>query len=657
MFDFIRTHQRLMQLVLLVLILPSFVLIGVSGYTTYVSGDDELVTMSGSAITTQEFDQARRAQLDQFQRQMGSAFDPSLLDTEPARRNLLESLIDRRVVADVATAQRFTVSDSALRQSIAAMPEFQVDGQFSPERYNELLAMSGLNSKSFEQGRRAELALDRVLTPVGQTATLPAPIVTLLRDTLAAERTVRLRLFRAADYRADIQPSQADIEAWYQKNQAEFSLPESVDIQYVVLDEAAAMQNLPAVSEDELKRYYEQNKARYVQGARVNLSHILISLPAGADQATRDKARAQAQSIADQVAGAPDTFAEAARAQSQDAGTARNGGSLGWISKGLWPQNIESVVFALPKGGVSGVVEGPDGLHVFRADDVQPEQGETFEQARDKVQDEVRRQLGAERFADMAGKLTSLVYDNPDSLEPVAAGLGLTIRSANGIARDSLLSADDVGADAAIASADAATLGDVRVRRVLFSSDVLTERHNSGVIEISPDTMIVVRVAKLQPANMLPLDKVKDRVQARLVDEQATAAARAAGGKALADYQPGSADAAVPDTFGPAIDISRVQTSGVDKALFDTIFQAPANALPAFVGADLPDGYAIARIERVSAGSEPVLAFLSGLSTELSSAWGSLEQQAVMGALRRQENVKILPEAEGVLKGEADATP
>src|SRR5690606_13500734 len=152
MFDFIRTHQRLMQLVLLLLILPSFVLIGVSGYTNYVSGDHDLVKVGKSAITQQEFDQARRNQLEQAQRSSQGGFDPAMLDNPAVRSALLESLIDRRVLIDVASKERFSVSDAVLRQTIASMPQLQVDGKFSAERYNQALASAGLTTRDFEQG-------------------------------------------------------------------------------------------------------------------------------------------------------------------------------------------------------------------------------------------------------------------------------------------------------------------------------------------------------------------------------------------------------------------------------------------------------------------------------------------------------------------------
>src|SRR5690606_15474145 len=190
MFDFIRTHQRLMQLVLLILILPSFALIGVSGYTNYVSGDHDLVAVGDSAITQQEFDEARRNQLQRMQASSGGAFDPAVLDTPQARSALLESLIERRLIIDEASKKRFSVSDAMLREAIASIPELQEDGRFSPQRYNQVLASMGVSSREFEQGQRAELALQRVLGPIGATAGVPATVTQTVEQALTAQRTI-----------------------------------------------------------------------------------------------------------------------------------------------------------------------------------------------------------------------------------------------------------------------------------------------------------------------------------------------------------------------------------------------------------------------------------------------------------------------------------
>lgn len=640
-----------MQLVLLVLILPSFVLIGVSGYTNYVSGDEELVKVGNTSITQQEFEQARRNQVEQLQQTSQGGFDPAVLDNVPARTALLDSLIDRRVMISTAEKERFTVSDTALRQAIASMPQLQVDGQFSAERYNQVLASAGLTTREFEQSQRAELALSRVLGPVGATASVPDSVVDRLERALTEERTIRLVAFPSADYEKDVAISDEDIKAWYEKNKQTLELPEQVSAQYLLLNEEAAMENLPAPKAEDLQQYYEQNKARYVQPARVNVSHIQLNVPAGASDEQRAAVKAKAEAIAQKVQADKTLFAETASAESQDAGTAKDGGKLGWITKGSWPQALEQAVFALGNGEVSGVVEGPDGYHIFLANEVQPEKGESFEEAKDKVEIEVRRQLGAERFADMATRLTSLVYDNPASLQPAADALGLKVKSATGIARDRLLPSDEVGANAASASEDAAVLDDQRVRRALFAPQVLSDKQNSGVIEISPDTMVTVRVEKVIPAHVPELAKVEGYIIEQLKKERALAASEKAGREALATFQSAQDKAEVPAGFGTPLTISRIDTQGLGKPVLDAAFDAPSTGLPKYVGVTGPQGFVVVRIEGAKAG-EGDAPMLATLPVELGQAWGRAEEQAVLKAMRVQADVKVLPEASKVLAGE-----
>ncbi len=653
MFDFIRTHQRFMQFVLLVLILPSFALIGVSGYTNYVSGDQDLVKVADTAITTQDFDQARRYQLQEMQSNSQGGFDPAVLDNPPVRAALLETLIDRRVIITTATKERFSVSDSALRHTIAAMPQLQVDGQFSPERYNDVLASAGMTIRDFEQSQRAELALDRVLGPVALTSSVPTPVVKRLEQALTEQRTVRLKTWPASDYRDKVVVTDADIQAWYDANKQALELPEQVSAQYLLLDEAAAMDNLPPITDDDLKAYYEQNKARYMQPARINLSHIQINIPTGATQEQRDAALKKAQEIAKEAQADKADFADLARAKSEDAGTAGNGGSLGWISKGSWLGSLEQTVFALKKCDVSDAVDGPGGYHIVMANDVQPEQVESFEQVKPQIQAEVSRQLGSERFADMATRLTGLIYDNPESLQPAADALGLKVKTVTGIARDRLLSTTEAGQEAASASPDAAVLDDVRVRRALFMPQTYTEKQNSGVIEISPDTMLAVRVDAITPAQLQPLDKVADTIRQVLLEERAVAAAEAAGKQALAGLQEQQAAHDVPEGFGDVLDISRVNPQGLDKPVLDAAFSVSSKDLPHYAGVQGPQGYAVVRVEAIKPGDDqnPLVAALPG---ELNRAWGQAEQKAVLAALRVQAKVEVLPEAQSVIAGDVE---
>lgn len=647
MFEFIRSHQRLMQLILLVLIVPSFALIGMSGYSTYVSGDHEIARVGDASVTQEEFDQARRNQLQQMQESSQGRFDPAMLDNPDARRALLDQLIDRRTQIVIAAKDRFSVSDGALRRAIAAIPQLQVDGQFSPERYNEVLASSGLTPRDFEMGQRAELALSRVLGPIGDTAGIPKSVLNRLEQALTEERTIRMRTFSPGDYQADIKVNDEDIKTWYDTHQDALRLPEQVAIQYILLDEASAIASVPTIDNEQLKGYYEQNKAKYVVPARVNVSHILIKLPSGATEETSKQAMEKAQAIVKRAREAgPSEFAALASKESQDAGTARSGGELGWVQRGIWPLNLEQAIFGLKKDEISDPIKGQDGYHIFMVNDIQAEKGETFDEAKPKVEEEVRRQLAADRFADMATKLTSLVYDNATSLEPAAQALGVDIRKATGISRDRVLSAEEAGPGSAAASPDATTLEDVRVRSVLFTPQLLTDKQNSGVIEISPDTMIAVRVDAVTPAHVPELALVSEHIHDRLLAERSLQAAVQAGEAVLSSLQ--TDPSKTPESFGEPVKVSRLNPLGLNKIVLDAAFRVPADKVPAYQGVTLPQGYAILGIDDVKAGTTDNPA-LEGLPIQLAQVWGSTEEQAVMQAMRAGLEVKITPEGEQLI--------
>jgi peptidyl-prolyl cis-trans isomerase D len=647
MFEFIRNHQRWMQFILLILIVPSFAFFGVQSYSSFMSEEPKMATVDGKPITQREYDQARRDQLDQYRQMMGARFDPAMVDTPAVRQRLLDQLINQRVLAAAAADNRFSVSDETLRNTIASNPAVQDDGRFSPERYRAVLAAQGLTPSAFEAGLRRDLAIGRVLDPIGQSARLPAAVAASIEHALTETRHVQTHRYAAADYKSQVQVSDADVQKWYDGNKQQYQIPDQVQAQYIVLDEAAASAGIQVKDED-IAQYYEQNKSRFGQPERRRASHIMVEVPANASDAQRKAARAKAEDIAKQAAADPGHFADLAKKYSQDAGSASKGGDLGWLAPGMLTPSLQKAIDALKKGQVSGVVESPYGLHVLQLTDLQPAQIKPLAAVRDQIVDEIRKQIAASRFSDMATKLTSLVYDQRDSLQPAADALGLKIREASGITRTGLLPQDQTGPGAASASPDSALLDNARVRQALFSPEVLRDKQNSGVIELSPDTMLAVRVASNTPAHVPPLDQLKDKIRDRLVEERATDAAAKAGEQALEALRKNPS--APPQGFGNAIDVSRQNPQNLSRPVIDAVMRAPASPLPSYAGARDGNDYVVARIEKIEPGKSDADA-LTALNRQLSGAWGQAEDDAVLKMLRSQYKVEIAPEAARVLQG------
>lgn len=651
MFDLIRNHQRWMQLILLLLIVPSFVFFGVQGYSGFMASEPELVSVGEQPITLGEFNQARTAQLEQYRNALGAQFDPAAFDTPEFREQLLNRMIDERTVALAAAKGRYSVSDETLRRTIAAIPAVQENGQFSSQRYRDVLAAQGMTPTSFELGLRRDLAIAQVLQPIGLTARVPSEVAEKILLLLTEKRTVERRIFAASDFAKSSNVSEADIKKWYDENQAKLQIPENVDVQYIVLNEKAATKDIK-VSEDNVESFYKQNQARYGQPERRRVSHILIELPAAANDAVKSKARSKADDLSKRALADPQNFAALAKEFSQDSGSASQGGDLGWISKNMLVPQVETAVFELDRGKISGVVESPFGFHVINVVDVQPASVKPLSEVKEDIVNEIRKQLAADQFAQLASKLTSLVYDQRDSLSPISTALNLPIQTVSGLTREGLLPASQ-RSGAEVTDEEQLIFGSPKVRQAVFSADVLKEKLNSGLIEVSPDLIVAVRVAAIHPAHIPALTSVSEQIRKRLTDELSLAAAQAAGQKELEALK--AKPDSDPKDFDSAVEVTRQEPSSLTREQLEAVMSAGTKPLPAYVGVAGAEQYTILRLTKVEAGSKPEPAQVAQLQTQLSQAWGAAEEQAALKVLRKEYDVKMLPDAAKLISGELDA--
>jgi len=449
-----------------------------------MSSEPELATVDGQGITLGEFDRARRAQLEQYRNALGAQFDAAAFDTPALREQLLNSLIDQRTIAIAATQGRYSVSDEMLRRTIASIPAVQVDGQFSSERYRQVLAAQGMTPTVFENGLRRDLALGQVLQPIGLTARVPTQVAEKILALVTEQRTVSRKVFKAEDFTKDIKITDAEIKAWYDANQSTLQIPENLDVDYVVLNESAANKDIK-VSEADVESFYKQNQARYGQPERRRVSHILLEIPASADDATKANIRQSIEDLAKKAANNPSQFAALAKENSQDTGSSGQGGDLGWISKNMLVPQVEDALFKLDKGAVSPVVESPFGLHVLYVTDIQPASVKPLADVREDIETEIRKQIAADRFASIASKLTSLVYDQRDSLKSVSDTLNLPVQTGRGLTRSGLLNAEQRLGAPAPTEAEQTILGNPKVIQAAYSNEVLKDKLNSGAIELS----------------------------------------------------------------------------------------------------------------------------------------------------------------------------
>ena len=626
MFDFVRKHTRIMQFLLFLLIFPSFVLFGLEGYNQFREGGATVATVDGQDITQAEWDAAHRSQVERMRSSMPSV-DVKLFDSPEAKYSTLERLVRDRLLQVAAGKLRLGASDGRLAAELQQNPSIaslrRADGTLDMERYRQLLASQGMSPESFEAQVRADLASRQVISGVGVTSFSPSVLADVTLNAFYEQRQVQVTRFAPADFVAQVKPTDADLEAYYKANADKFQSTERADIEYVVLDLAAVQKGI-VVAEADLKTYFEQNAARLAGLEERRASHILINADKAAPADQRDAARNKAQALLAEVQKSPNQFAEIARKNSQDTGSAVKGGDLDFFGRGAMVKPFEEAVFALKKGDISGIVETEFGFHIIRLTDIKVPEQKTFESQRAKLEVEVRGQLAQRKFAEAAEQFTNLVYEQSDSLKPVAERLKLEVQSASNIGRD------------AVAAPTAAN--HPKLLAAVFSQDSIEKKRNTEAIELAPNVLAAARITSYSPARTLPLEEVKARVRDQLVAQQSAELARVEGAAKLAEWK------SAPDTakLSPAVVVSREAKQTYPTALVEAALRASTQTMPAWIGVDLgTSGYAVVKVEKVLPRDSANAASLTRERDQYAQWWASAEGLAYYKLLKEKFKAEI----------------
>jgi len=626
MFEAIRKHSKVVMGILFLLIIPSFVLFGIDG--NYFSGNSATVaSVAGKAITKTEWDNAHRTESDRIRAQQ-PGIDGKLLDSPQARYATLEKLVRDRVLSAAARHMHLMASDAQLARELQKIPAIaqlrKPDGSLDTQAYRALVAAQGLTPEGFEAQVRNELSVNQVLGGAVSTS-FASPVESKLGlDALVQRREIQIARFDAKDYVSKVTVDDAQMQAFYAAHPELFRQTEEASVEYVVLD-LDAIKNGLSVCEDDLRTYYKENQDRLAGKEERRASHILINAPKDEPAAEREKARQKAEELLAQVRKDPSSFAELARKYSQDPGSAPQGGDLGFFARDAMVKPFADAVFAMKKGDISDVVETDFGYHIIKLTDVKTPKVPSFDEVRPKLEAELRQQQANRKFAEVAETFSNLVYEQPDSLQPVADKLKLKIQTATGVMRK-----PQAGAKGALASP--------RFLEALFAPESIQSKRNTEATEIGSNVLVAGRITAYQPAEALPFDKAKDRVRSAYVAQQSAELARADGSAKLAQWQK-SPDSATG--LAPAITVSRDQPQGQPPKLVSAVLGAPVDQLPAWAGIDLgPQGYAVAKIERIVPRSDDD-AQQRAMQQQYLQAWTQAEALAYYDALKQRYKAQI----------------
>lgn len=624
MFDFIRKHTKITMGLLFLLIVPSFVLLGLNDYGR--QQDNTVVAqVDGRDITQAEWDGAHRQEVDRMRAQL-PGLDVKLFDTPEAKYATLERLVRERVMAAAAEKLQLGASNQRLANELQSNPQIaslrKADGSLDLERYKQLLSSQGMTPEMFEASVRAEMASRQVIMGVAGTATAAHAVADTALGAYFDQRAVQLARFKPADYVAKLSPSDADLESYHKTKASQFMAPESASIEYLVLDAQAVSRGLQ-VSEAELKSFYEQNSQRLSGKEERRASHILINAPKEAPAAQREAAKAKATELLAQASKSPKGFADLARKHSQDTGSAAQGGDLGFFGRGAMVKPFEDAVFALSSGQISDLVETDFGYHIIRLTEIKAPKTRSFEEMKDELTAEIKKQQLVKKYAEAAEQFSSAVYEQSDSLKPAATKLGLQIQSAERIGR--------------AAAPDAkGPLANPKLLTALFSADAVEKKRNTEAIDIGGGTLVSARIVQHTPARQLPFDEVREQVKARWMAERSAELARKEGAERLAQWQAKPAESQLPES----LTLGRGEAAKVPTPVLNAALRADPAALPAFKGVDLgADGYVVVKVTKVLPRPERKQQEVDQARAQYTQWWTNAEGLAYYKML--QERLKV----------------
>ncbi|MGF6856163.1 SurA N-terminal domain-containing protein [Paraburkholderia sp. CI3] len=631
MLDFFRNHQRLMMLMLILVILPGLGFVGIQGFRGFFDESANVASVNGHKITRVEYDDAMRQQIDRGRQMLGAKFDMKSFDTPERRRQMLDGMIEQRVLADETQRLHLSASDEAVRRALLSDPVISSlknpDGSIDLDRYKQLLAMQGMTPDQYDERVRYNLAMQQLPASIEASAFTSKTLAQHLTELAQQQREVQGIAFHPHDYAAKIQPTDAQLQAYYDAHRNDFATPATATIQYLVMSPAALSASVQP-SDADLKKYYDDNIAHFRTEGEVRASHILIAAPKDASAADKAKAKQKAEELLAQLKAHPDQFAQIAQRNSQDPGSASKGGDLGYFGRGMIAggQAFDDAVFALKKDEISGIVQTDFGFHIIKVTDIKPAVTKSFDEVKDQIARELKTQLASKAFTDSSEGFTSLVYEKAKSLQPAADKFKLQIQTATVTPQpDPKLPPDS-------------PLNNPKFLAAVFANDSVSAHNNTQAIDVGNNTLIAARVTDYKPAAVPAFDAVKDAVRQKVIAVQANEAAHKDGVAKLAEFEKSKATAG----FSSPLKVSRNDAQGVPPAALSAIYKVDAQKLPAYVGVDLgDDGYAIYRVNQIVQPAATDAQHLAVAQQQIAQVDAQSQTEAYLKALRERSKVKF----------------
>jgi peptidyl-prolyl cis-trans isomerase D len=577
--------------IVLGVIVIGFSFFGIESYFV-ASTNTNVAKVGGSEISQQEFAERFNQYVQRMTQMMGPAANAAMFQSPETKHRVLDQLIDERLLLDANDKLGIDVPPQRIRDEISQVPAFQNEGKFDAEQYKQVLAANGLSPLMYAERVRQDLAMRELPSQIMATTTVTDAEVDAYIRLKDQRRDFRfVKLDKPAADKADIAAD--EIDAYFKQHQSDFMVPERVSLEYIELD-ASKLEIDQTPSDEVLKERYEKAKSRFVSAEQRLASHILVKVAGKGTPEDQKTALAKADEIEKQLKDGKD-FAALAKQESADLGSKNQGGDLGWLDKGSTEEAFETALFALGKGEVSAPVLGTEGYHIIKLVDLRAGKTRTFDEVKPELVKDYAEGERERVYAEKAGRLTDLTYQDASSLEPAAKALGLDVQKTDLFARQG---------GAGIAANPA-------VIKAAFGDAVLVQNNNSDPIDLSPNHVTVIRIAEHKPSTPKPLDEVRDTVRERIVAERTTKQAKTHADALFAEL---GKDKTL-DAVAGNLKVEEQKGIGRDAATLDSKLIGAVFAMPR-AQADKPsyrlvdlggDNYALAQLTGVTEGNPTTL--------------------------------------------------
>jgi peptidyl-prolyl cis-trans isomerase D len=615
MFDAVRNNKRIVQVFLVLIALP-FAFFGLESYVSDGGTATDVAKVGEIKISQQEFQNVMREQQERLRNQFGQ-IDAKMLDNPEFRKAILDDLVDQRLLALEAAQRRLFVTDEGVRRAIAGIEAFQQDGRFSNERYEALLRAQGMSPAGFEAQVRRDLTLQQLAGTIGQTGMLSRTVGDRVLALQTEQREVQEIRLSVADYLAKVKLADDAVRKFYDENSKQFETPVQVKAEFVVLSLDGMSVN---VSEAEVQAWYDGHKDRYQQPEERRASHILIA----SESLGKEKAKAKAEEVLQEVQKKPQAFAELAKKYSDDPGSAVQGGDLGFFGRGMMVKPFEDATFALQAGQISGVVESDFGFHIIKLASVRAAKEKPLSEVRGEIEAQLKQSAAARQFAESAESFSNMVYEQSDSLQPAAEQFKLKIQQSDWLTRQS--------------ASNAGPLSNAKVLETLFSEDSIKHRRNTEALEIAQNTLVSARIVDHKPAASQPFEAVEQSIRQRLTLEEAQKLVVADGQARLAALKAGEDKL----SWGAVKRVSRMDARALPAPAVQPVFRMATSKLPAYTGVEVPGaGYVLYRLNKLEVGDKLDDIRRQGLNAQLANLSAQRDLQMYLAALRARYKVEI----------------